>query len=297
MVFVSTALGGCSSRKKWTENTTDSGPPKGSVVAPHTQRIRISLVFPDTCHKNPWCARRQYPETGQEYVVFVSTPLGSCSSRKSGQKNTTDSGPSKGSVLAQHTPRVRVSLVFPDPCHKNPGYVRQPYPENGQEFVVFVSTPLGSCGSRKSGQKTPRILVHQRVVSLHRTHQGFEYHSFFPTLATRILSMCDDSIQKRDKNSWCLCPLRWAAAAHESVDRKHHADSGPSKGSVVAPHTPRVRISLVFPDPCHKNPQYVRRQYPEKGQEFVVLVSTPLGSCGSRKRGQKTPRGFWSIKG
>ena len=206
--------------KEWTENTTYSGPSKGSVVAPHTQRIRISLVFLDTCLKNPWCARRQYPDTGQE-------------------------------------------------C------------------VVLVSTPSGSCGSRKSGQKTPRILVHQRVVSLHSTHKGFGYHSFFPTLATRILGVRDDSIQKLDKNTWCLCPLRWAAAAHERVDRKTPRILVHEKWECRC--TADSDITLV-PAHCHKNPWYVRRQDPEKGQEFVVLVSTPLGRCGSRKSGQKTPR-------
>ena len=169
MVFVSTPLGSCGSRKSGQKTPRILVHQKGSVVAPQTPRIRISLVFPDTCHKNPGCVRQQHPENGQEYVVLVSTPLGSCGSRKSGQKTPRILVHQKGSVVAQHTPRVRVSLVFPDPCHKNPWCVRRQYPENGQEYVVFVSTPLGGCGSRKSGQKTPRILVHQRVVSWHST--------------------------------------------------------------------------------------------------------------------------------
>ena len=155
--------------KEWTENTTDSGPSKGSVVAQHTQRIRIHRSCSQHLPQESLVCATTVSRKGTRIRGVCVHSVGRLRLTKEWTENTTDCGPSKGSVVAQHTQWNRISLVFLDTCHKNPWYVRRQYPEHGQEYMVLVSTPLGGCGSRKSGQKTPRILVHQRVVSWHST--------------------------------------------------------------------------------------------------------------------------------
>ena len=79
-------------RLRGPKNTTDSGPSKGSVVPQHTQRVRSSLVFPDTWHKFLGVCDDSIQKGTRIRGACVHS-VGRLQLTKEWTENTTDSGP------------------------------------------------------------------------------------------------------------------------------------------------------------------------------------------------------------